>query len=329
MLTAHAVAFGGRYVAREGLPVNRFTPSGFEVRVPLAKTWKDDAGDLWVEGVASSTEVDRQSERMSLRAIELMSQAQAVPLLPGHQSGRLRELGAIEECWVDNDEFRVRGRLDRTNPDARRLYERLARGRRCGLSVGGRVRDAHWEADEATGRSVRVIDEVELDHIALCRLGDAANPSAYLSVMGAAAGLAAEDEPVSEEEANTAEEACPVSGGTVDRLSRARGIDVVTSIGRFLAGLAAALRPPGQAEGGDAAEREARASEELSLRLDAVCRDVAQLVQEVEGLGSAVGKASRPLPVEPAEARNAGVSRGLTGQERAMARESHIWKGVL
>lgn len=286
--------------------------SGFEVRLPLAKTWEDDAGDLWVEGVASSTCVDRQSERMSREAIEAMSRAQGVALLPGHHSGRLRELGTIEECWVDNDEFRVRGRLDRTNPDARRLYQRLCRGRRCGLSVGGRVRQAHWETDQATGRPVRVIDDVELDHIALCRPSDAANPNAYLSAMGKAAGIESDDE------------------GTGGELPGAddsdRGLDVVTSIGRFVSGLMAYLR---RAQPCGEGEADAPSGAELSARLDQVCLEVAALVQEVEGLGSAVRKASRSLPHERPTDGAAGTPRGLTGQERAMARESHIWKGVL
>jgi hypothetical protein len=303
---------------------------GFEVRLPLAKTWQDDAGELWVEGVASSTCVDRQSERMSQAAIERMSLSSGLRLMPSHRAAPSRGLGVIEECWVDDSEFRVRGRLDAGSPDARRLYERLRRGRRYGLSVGGRVRAAHWEHDPSAERSVRVIDDVALDHIALCRPSEAANPSTYLSVMGQAAGAL---------EANCASSACPGRDAEAPEGDRgvpceagwpwrARGADAVGAIGRFLAGLAGVLRPQSGQEAGGLGEGGPATGADLAGRLDELCLEVSALMLEVEGLGDMMGKSVATCP-PPEAPRAVGVPRGLAGQERVMARESHIWKGVL
>jgi HK97 family phage prohead protease len=305
------------------------TDSEFEVRLPLAKTWRDDEGGLWVEGVASSTCVDRQSERMSVAAIERMSMSAGLRLLPNHRAAPVRGLGAIEECWADNDEFRVRGRLDESNPEARRLYERLKRGRRYGLSVGGRVRAAHWECDPVSERKVRVIDEVALDHIALCKLSEAANPNTYLSVMGRAAGALGGGDP-SDDEATASTEApqcvCVATGGEAAP-PRAGGLDVVSSMGRFLAGLASVLRPP-MVNGTADPDGRPGAETELSGRLDELCQEVSALMREVEGLGDMVGKSVVACP-RPEAPRTIGVQRSLAGQERTMAREGHIWKGVL
>lgn len=159
----------------------------FAVTMPLSKVWQDEDGELRFEGVASSTRLDRQHERMTPNAIRKMAQYTNLDLLPAHDAGPLEELGVIEEAWVDNDQFRVSGRLDRTNPAARRLFARAASGKRYGLSVGGRVTRAFWRYDEEAGRPVRYIDDVELDHVAVCRPGAAANPDTYLAALAKAA----------------------------------------------------------------------------------------------------------------------------------------------
>ncbi len=159
----------------------------FDVTMPLAKVWEDDAGELCFEGVASSTSLDRQQERMTPRAIEKMASQTNLDLLPSHKAGPLEELGRVEEAWVDNESFRVAGRLDRANPQSQRLFDRVRSGRRYGLSVGGRVTKAFWQYDDEAGQQVRYIDDVELDHVAVCRPEAAANPDTYLEALAKAA----------------------------------------------------------------------------------------------------------------------------------------------
>ena len=161
--------------------------AAFDLTLPLAKVWEDAEGGLWFEGIASSTRLDRQHERMTPKAIQKMAGQVGLDLLPSHKAGPLEELGTVEEAWVDNDQFRIAGRLDGGNPRARQLFEKAASGRRYGLSVGGRVTKAFWRYDAEAGRQVRHIDDVELDHVAVCRPEQAANPDTYLATLAKAA----------------------------------------------------------------------------------------------------------------------------------------------
>ncbi len=156
--------------------------AGFEFGVPITRVWKDDGGEMRFEGIASSTSVDKQHEKMTPRAIESMARHAGIDLLPSHNAGPLEELGTVEETRADNEAFYVAGRLDESNPQARRLFDRLLAGRQYQLSVGGRVLKAYWGTDE-DGEQTRFIDEVELDHVALCRPGKAANADTYLRAM--------------------------------------------------------------------------------------------------------------------------------------------------
>jgi len=174
-------------------------PAQFDVTIPLVKMWQDGAGELRFEGVAASTSLDRQDERLTLAAIEKMKQYSGIELLPSHGSGVLEELGVVEKCWLDNEQFRIAGSLDASNPEAVRLYEKLKAGKQYGLSVGGRVLSAHREFDLEAGKQVKYIDDVELDHVAVCRPGSAANPDTYLTVLAKAASAVLAQEPISDD----------------------------------------------------------------------------------------------------------------------------------
>ena len=173
-------------------------PAQFDVTIPLVKMWQDGKGGLRFEGVAASTSLDRQDERLTLAAIEKMEQYCGIDLLPSHGSGVLEELGVVEKCWLDNAQFRIAGSLDASNPEAVRLYERLKAGKQYGLSVGGRVLSAHREFDAEAGKHVKYIDDVELDHVAVCRPSSAANPDTYLTVLAKAANAVLAEEPASD-----------------------------------------------------------------------------------------------------------------------------------
>ena len=112
--------------------------------IPLTRAWSGADGELWFEGVASSTALDRQHERMSRAAISKMARAGRIGLVSGHENGPRSELGVVEECWADNGRFLVRGRFDAGKREARELYDECTAGRRYGLSVGGRVLSARW-----------------------------------------------------------------------------------------------------------------------------------------------------------------------------------------
>ncbi|MGI5819953.1 MAG: hypothetical protein ACOX9R_17860 [Armatimonadota bacterium] len=267
----------------------------FDLTVPLAKVWKDADGEMRFEGVASSTRLDRQHERMTPNAIRKMATQTGLDLLPSHRSGPLDELGTVEEAWVDNDQFRVAGRLDGGNPRSRRLFEKVAGGRRYGLSVGGRVTKAFWRHDPELGRQVRHIDDVELDHVAVCRADEAANPDTYLATLAKAAEYVM-DEAVDDD-------------AMLARIGRA-AVCAARNLWPFASG-------DGEADvaDGDAAALELR--EEVAKTLVEVREALAELNKTVE---AARERATASQPER-------GTSQALAGQERSDAADP--WRGVL
>jgi HK97 family phage prohead protease len=273
----------------------------FDLTMPLAKVWEDAAGELRFEGVASSTRLDRQQERMTANAIRKMAAQSGLDLLPSHRAGALEELGVVEEAWVDNESFRVAGRLDRSNPQAQRLFDQVTGGRRYGLSVGGRVTKEFWKWDEEAGRQVRHIDDVELDHVAVCRPEAAANPDTYLRTLAKAA------------EAVIGEE-MPDDEATLARVGRA-AIEAARSLWPFA---------KGEADTGpeETTEEAYAAAEEMA----ALRKEVAEALEEVRAAIDGLRK-SEAAAEEGRPAADHGRSQGIAGQEGVS--KSDPWAGVI
>lgn len=130
-------------------------------------------------GVASSTALDRQREQMTEGALEGMGRLEGLELRAGHRGEK--RVGMVEEGWVEEGVLRVRGVIEDEG-----LAERVRRGERLALSVGGKVRAASWGWRGDAEGPVRMIEGVELEHVAVCRREEAVNPDAVLEVdMGA------------------------------------------------------------------------------------------------------------------------------------------------
>jgi cell division septum initiation protein DivIVA len=220
-------------------------------------------------------------------------------------------LGQIEKAWVDNDQFRVSGTLDADSEEAQRLYQRLQAGKRYGLSVGGRVLKAHWEHDEEAGRTVKHIDDVELDHIALCRPSEAANPDTYLTALAKAADAVIGDAP---ETAEGHAEVLPEPEG--DKAAFAR-------VGRSLVEACQRLWPfgaqPALAKSEDV-EDDAADPEALKTRIEELSGSVQALEDAVDTLQKADETADEAI--EP------GRPQAILGQS-VTERTGNTWKGVL
>jgi len=253
---------------------------------------------MWFEGVASSTSLDKQRERMTHNAIQKMQQFAGIDLLPSHNAGLLEELGTVEECGADNEVFRVKGLLDETSPQAQRLFKHLMAGKHYALSVGGRVTGAYWAYDEEAGARVKHIDDVVLDHIALCRPRQAANPDTYLAVMAKAAEAIAEQTP-SQDEA-----------------------DLVKSLGQAVLEVCRRLWPFSKTE---EPLPTPMAEAQTTPEVEALHEEVALLrkqLQELQGeKDSSPEEATEPQP---------GQRQSLVGQQRPGPDNQHnFWKGVL
>ncbi len=283
----------------------------FSVTMPLMKVWQDDAGEMWFEGVASSTRLDKQQERMTPNAIKKMGEQTGIDLLPSHSAGALEELGVVEDTWVDNDQFRIAGRLDGNSPEARRLFEKVAAGRPYALSVGGHVRQAYWEFDDDAGKPVRHIDDVALDHVAVCRPDAAANPDTYLSVIAKAADSIAGEPPMG---------AFPGGGEAED--------DLLIRIGRAAAQAARSMWPFGKSD-----ESDGGGEDEEAVEMAKAAEDLTALHEEIIDTLAMVRKALADLQdVSKAEEEarlEAGRSQTIPGQETYAPAAESEWSCVL
>ena len=352
--TVEGCAGGGRCPGGESVG-EMVQGNAFVIEVPLVKAWENAQGELWFEGVASSTALDRQRERMSAQAIEQMARSGRMALLPAHSAGPLDDLGTVEECWADDSQLIVRGRLDNKDARARRLYDRCAAGDEYGLSVGGKVLAAHWEPGGAVGKSVRVLDAVKLDHIALCRPSEAVNPDTYLGVMAKAADGCAVEVTTQALECGVAEgsdemagladrgaEGCESEEATEGRragtvrdllLKAARQFAEAT---RCLWGTGDGEEPAHGSEGG-ALERSVAPDDlaELREQLAQAVADLSCVAKSLsaERVGGALGvrqgevEGSGAAPTE--QSRICRGKSSLDGQQRVGSRQAHLWKGVL
>jgi HK97 family phage prohead protease len=140
-----------------------------------AKQWR-------FEGVASSSRLDRQREKISDEALRQVAASGPVDLVVAHQEREV-VVGRIEQCELQDGLLRVRGRLRAEAPGAEQLRARLERGEKLGLSLGGKVRRAHWGWDRDTEGPVRLLDEVTVEHVAVCRAQEAINPDVRVKLV--------------------------------------------------------------------------------------------------------------------------------------------------
>lgn len=158
-------------------------PGAFQFDAIVAKT---EDGVMTFTGVASSTGLDRQQERITEKALEGMASQAPIPLAcaGSHDEATVdprAEVGIISEFNVEGEKLLLRGELDEEHPWSRWLYRGMAQGR-WKLSIGGRVpqgsvRTVH---DYETGTVIREIDNVVLDHVLLCRANSAVNQDSQI-----------------------------------------------------------------------------------------------------------------------------------------------------
>ena len=132
---------------------------------------------------ASGPKVDRQGEQMSDGAIKKMiakAKAGGVELLDNHYSSF--DMGKSDDAWMAKGEkgddelhFGIVGNA--LNPFLPMLLKDISDGK-CNkhTSVGGNVIEAHWEHSKTLGKAVRVLDDVDIDHVAVTRHEKSAYP---------------------------------------------------------------------------------------------------------------------------------------------------------
>jgi HK97 family phage prohead protease len=152
----------------------------FQVVIPLQK----DANNS-LTGIASSGSKDRDDEKMSDQALKMMVtdiKKQGVNLFGNHEHNWENTLGFIKDASLVGDQVKIQVDLDDplTNPKIPMLLNKLKKGIRLGLSVGGNVVDYKWEYDKELGKKIKVLDKVKIYEVSV--VGIPSNPDGIVDL---------------------------------------------------------------------------------------------------------------------------------------------------
>lgn len=139
-----------------------------EKAVPLTED-----GKLIVEGIASTLNVDHDNERMAKDALHAMARVineKGVPLRMEHSKSDEAVLGDVYKAWVDDrNQLWIRAAIDPVHDTGASVHSDMKLGKKYGLSVGGRVKNAVRELVESTGNYVKTFYDVILDEVSVTR----------------------------------------------------------------------------------------------------------------------------------------------------------------
>jgi HK97 family phage prohead protease len=156
----------------------------FNFIIPLQKNAEDR-----LTGIASTTVVDRDDEKMSDSALHDMAddiRREGVNLFGNHEHSWENILGGIDHADVLGKQLQIGINLNRANPKYAQLTGTLAtKGVKLGLSVGGNVGGFRWEYDREKGKKIKVLDKVKVYEVSV--VGIPSNAESFLSVSSAIA----------------------------------------------------------------------------------------------------------------------------------------------
>ncbi len=131
----------------------------------------DENDELIIEGIASTTNVDHDNERMSAEALKDMAtiiNEKSVPLRVEHSKDGSAVIGNVYKAWVDDrNQLHIRASLDKSHMVAPLLHSSMKQGAKMGLSVGGIVKRAQKEFVESVGKMVKTFYDVILNEVSV------------------------------------------------------------------------------------------------------------------------------------------------------------------
>jgi len=143
----------------------------FQFWIEKAEIDQEPEDSFSITGVASTANVDHDSERMAEPALERMVNIineKSVPLRIEHQKSDNAIIGKVNRAWIDErKKVWIKADLDRNNPAAVMLKNALKSGAKLGLSVGGRVKRAMTELAEGAGKMIKTFYDVILDEVSV------------------------------------------------------------------------------------------------------------------------------------------------------------------
>ena len=172
----------------------KFTLPILKTRVEVVKDeFGKDVEKKYVEGVASSTDLDLQGDRMDPSAIRTMADSlkhHVIRLNAEHDTSWQSELGDISKLDVsENNELLIEAELNDMSKSHDLWYALTELNKKLGLSIGGYVKEYEMVKEEFknedTGeidyRWVRHYKDIELDHIAVT--SSPANPKTWVGAI--------------------------------------------------------------------------------------------------------------------------------------------------
>ncbi len=197
-----------------------FSAPAFEV----TKSYRDGNGQMFIEGIASTTGVDLANERMSPEAIAKMA-ARLVgkPLRAEHQKGYLDKLGEIIQADVIKDQegkpaLWIKARLYDWSSAAKDTFNALMSGVKLGLSVAGKVNPGGLVKQLVDGLGKYVLTYIDVEPVEVSVTDHPANLETFaLAVAKSFEDQEAREDEEYRKEVTNAKESKPKEYEDIDR----------------------------------------------------------------------------------------------------------------
>src|SRR5579862_3725028 len=146
------------------------TPFQFDAPAfTVTKSYRGENGEMFIEGIASTVDIDQTGERMSPEVIAKMAaRLIGCPLREEHQKGYLNRLGEIVKADVVNDANNrpalwIKAKLHDWSSSAKDTFNAIKDGVKLGLSVAGKIKPGGLvkQMDEHLGKFVPTYIDVD------------------------------------------------------------------------------------------------------------------------------------------------------------------------
>jgi len=149
-----------------------FLPLGKEAVTTLLKTSSSEDGFPIIKGIASTTNVDREDERVSKNFIKQMKKtAKGLPITDNthYVSSSKETIGVVTKSSGTKDTFEIEARLMKRadSQEVDFILKQIETGIKYGFSIGGRINKVYREFNEELQKEIYVLDEGDLYHITL------------------------------------------------------------------------------------------------------------------------------------------------------------------
>lgn len=172
----------------------------FKLFVPITKSYQksDNPHIMVIEWMATDPSIDRDNERFSKEAVEMMKDsvnAGEIPIRVEHENKFYTDVGVWKEAsmWPDNKVY-VKGEVDTRLSLGNDLKILTEMGKSFGLSVGGKVLNSIYEYSKDLGKNIKVYTEVLLKEISVVK-----NPSNYNATLSVSKSYDVENNKQTEE----------------------------------------------------------------------------------------------------------------------------------